>query len=95
MSIDDVSKTLGELVASVHSLTNQTRDQWEKLEEIERHAAKWEGVADDISEMKPAVDEFKALKQRGLGVLGMIGLLASGAGAGAVYFMEKIMGGGP
>jgi hypothetical protein len=52
-------------------------------------------VADDISEMKPAVDEFKALKQRGLGVLGMIGLLASGAGAGAVYFMEKIMGGGP
>ena len=95
MSIDDVSQTLGELVASVRTLTKQTGDQWEKLDEIEKTLAKVEALADDIAEMKPAVDEFKALKQRGLGVLGMIGLLASGAGAGAVYFMEKIMGGGP
>jgi methyl-accepting chemotaxis protein len=95
MSIDDVSKTLGELVASAQSLTNQTRDQWKKLDEIERHAAKWEELADDIAEMKPAVGEFLALKQRGLGVLVGVGAVASGAGAAVVYFTEKFLGGGP
>ena len=95
MNIDGVSKTLGELVSSVHSLTNQTKDQWEKLDESERMLAKVEALADDIAEMKPAVAEFLALKQRGLGVLVGVGAVASGAGAAVVYFTEKFLGGGP
>ena len=89
MSIDDVSKTLGELVSSVQSLTNQTRDQWEKLEKIEKHAAKWEGVAEDVADMKPHVDDYKRLQQRGVGMFIILGLLFGGLGAGDVF--EKVM----
>ena len=91
MSIDDVSKTLGELVASVRTLTNQTSDQWEKLEEIERHAARGEGVAEDVADMKPHVDDYKRLKQRGIGMFIILGLLFGGLGAGVVYVFEKVM----
>mgnify|MGYP003627752240 CR=1 FL=1 len=91
MNIDGVSKTLGELVASVQSLTNQTRDQWEKLDEIEKHAAKWESLAEDVADMKPHVDDYKRLKQRGIGMFVILGLLFGGLGAGIVYVFEKFM----
>ena len=94
MAIDDTSQMLGELISSVRTLNKSTNDIWEKLDEMEKTLAKVSANERAIAEMKPHVDEFRILKQRGLGVLGMIGLIASSAGAGAVYLMEKLMGGG-
>ena len=84
MAIDDTSQMLGELISSVRTLNKSTNDIWEKLDEIEKALVTVSANEKAIAEMKPHVD----------GVLGMIGLIASSAGAGAVYLMEKLMGGG-
>ena len=94
MAIDDTSQMLGELISSVRTLNKSTNDIWEKLDEIEKALVTVSANERAIAEMKPHVDEFRILKQRGLGVLGMIGLIASSAGAGAVYLVEKLVGGG-
>ncbi len=41
-------------------------------------------------EIKPVVDDYKALKNKGLGVIGLIGLVSSGGGA---LLMKWLSGG--
>ena len=72
MAIDDTSQMLGELISSVRTLNKSTNDIWEKLDEIEKALVTVSANEKAIAEMKPHVDEFRILKQRGLGVLGMI-----------------------
>lgn len=59
-----------------------------KAEAMEDHLARLEERVND--EIQPAVDEFKALKNRGLGVLGGIGLMSGGVGAALVKAVDKI-----
>jgi amino acid permease len=90
VALDEVSKTLGELVAGVESLRNQTKDQWEDLEEIKKLVGEVHEIREDVAAMKPHVEDYRRLKQRGLGVVALLGLMGTGVGVGLTKLIETM-----
>ena len=91
MAVDEVSKTLGELVASVRSLVSQTRDQWGGIEELKAElnetntlnralARDVASLGAQVEKMAPHVEDYRRMKQRGITVIAMIGFLGGGLG---------------
>lgn len=90
--IDDISSELGSLKAQVSEAARQRDAQFRKLDKISDQLVKLSGQIELIAgqtsaikkeldeDIKPAVAEFKNLKAKGLGVIGLIALLASGVG---------------
>jgi chromosome segregation ATPase len=91
--IDQFSAELGRLRAQAEEAERQRGAQFRKLDTISDQVAKVAGqielIASQIAsvkkeledDIKPAVQDFKSLKSKGLGVIGVVALLGSGAGA--------------
>lgn len=94
MSIDQVSEKIGKLTASVEMLRSQTKEQWDDLGDLKEALAELKEIKQEVAEMKPYVDDYRKLKQRGIGVLAIVGIMGSGFGAAAVWLMGLINSGG-
>lgn len=94
MTIDQVSEKIGELTTAVEMLRSQTEEQWDSLKGISVLTAKVDAVQEDVADMKPYVDDYRKLKQRGIGVLGVVGLMGGGLGAIGAWLTGLLGGGG-
>ena len=91
MAIDHTSRLLGELVASVKSLTSQTKDQRDDIKELKSVMRDVAALSEKVDKIVPHVEDYKRMKQRGLTVIVMIGFLGGGLGVigtmlGKVFF---------
>lgn len=88
--IDQISKQLGELIGAERENSRQLDAIWKKLDAISREQQETNGLAKEAlrmasenernmrEEIKPAVDDYKTLKAKGMGALAMAGLISSG-----------------
>ncbi len=60
--------------ASRASMHRQIETVTGRVGKVEAHMAT---IKEDVEEMKPTVDEVKAMKQRGIGALAVVGIAAS------------------
>lgn len=101
--LNDVYNRLGKLEASTDEVLRQLRALFAKLDQQRKDMHEIGGVAKEAvrqatqnkeaieKDLRPTIDDYKALKNRGLGVIAIIGLLASGAGVIATKLFDKIM----
>ena len=91
--VDRISQILGALQAEVQENQRQHHASFKKLDAIEEKINKLAGAIELIAleqrnikkeiddDIKPAVQDFKNLKNKGLGIIAFIGLMGSGTGA--------------
>ena len=83
--IDEVSRLVGRLEIGVKTTADQQTKIVDKLDEISAtlntHCGKLENMSKSIEEMKPDIEDYKRVKQKGFGVLVGLGFIAGGAGA--------------
>lgn len=91
--IDEVSRLLG-VLTSQNEISGQqmatlvkkfdgVQAEMRDIKEIAREAvARAERLEERLDDIEPNVEDYKKLKQRGIGVLGLIGLGSGAAGAG-------------
>lgn len=80
--INEVSRLLGRIEASTIEAERQRTALFKKMDEFARLQSETNGVAKEalarVAKMEPHVEEFKNMRQRGLGIIMFIG------GCGAV-----------
>lgn len=98
--LDQLSEIIGTLRAEVRENRRQHEAAFKKLDAIEDKLTELNGavklLAEGHAELKrrvdldiaPAVSDYKAMKNKGLGVIAFIGLLGSGVGAGMFKFLS-------
>lgn len=100
--INYISKTLGALEAGNAEMLRRLaasdgetvrHREWitGRLEEIGKKLASAEQLRKDVDDMKPAVDDWRAMKQRGIGVIAAAGI-AGGGIAVAIGMLAKKLG---
>lgn len=93
MEDTDTLMALGRLQAQAEETTRQLTALFKSIDAMRRDFHEQSGAVRTltgdhialigrVSAMEPAVADYKALKLKGLGVLGVIALLGSGAGVG-------------
>lgn len=84
-SIDEVSRVVGRLEAGVKSTSDQQTQIVQKLDDISTtltmHCGKMEDMSKSIEEIKPVMADYQKVKQKGMGVLVGLSIVAGGAGA--------------
>ena len=75
-------ETTRQLTALFKAIDGLRKDFHEQSGAVRTLAGETATQANRISAMEPAVADYKSLKLKGLGVLGVIALLGSGAGVG-------------
>jgi len=89
MSIDETSKAIGQLLASTDSIRNQTKDQWDGIEALEKENSTLKvaikGICDAIADLEtevarlaPIVTELKEAKIKAYFFLALIGMAGGG-----------------
>jgi len=105
MDPNDTTLALGRLQAQAEETTRQLTALFKAIDAVRRDIHEQAGsvralttehaaMAARMAAVEPAVADYKALKLKGLGVLGMIALLGSGAGVGITKLLHLIQGGG-
>jgi|GEM_PF-4162680 len=101
--LNDVYNRLGKLEASTDEVLRQLRALFVKLDQQRKDMHEIGGVAKEAvrqanqnkdaiaNELRPVVDDYKALKNRGLGVIAVVGLIGSGAGIVAAKMYDKFL----
>jgi hypothetical protein len=100
---NDINRLLGHLQAQAEETTRQLAALFKKLDDlgaaahadrgrIELLTSQLAGAHARIAAMEPAVADYKSLKLKGLGVLGVIALLGSGAGVGLSKVLHLFSG---
>lgn len=91
--LDELSVSIGSLQAQVAESDRQRKAQFQKLDQIQEKLTEVSGqikmLADQVStvrkemeeDIRPAVNDWRSTKTKGLAVLGFIALMGSGAGA--------------
>jgi hypothetical protein len=86
-------ETTRQLTALFKAIDAMRRDFHEQSGAVRALAGEHAMLVGRVSAMEPAVADYKALKLKGLGVLGVIALLGSGAGVGLTKLFHLF--GGP
>lgn len=104
MESGDLNRAIGELTADAAEARRQRDAMWGKLNEISKGVAELRGCMSVMSaqqvsldakiksEIMPTIEDMKALKQRGIGVMVASGLLGGGAWAGITKVFDKFTG---
>ena len=91
--LDQLSEIIGTLRAEVKENQRQHSASFKKLDSIEEKINKLAGAVELVinrmdtmekkimTEIDPAITDYRAMKNKGLGVIAFIGLVASGTGA--------------
>ena len=92
-NLDEISRILGRIEANqatskevvdalFRRMDDLRADHSELIGVVKEHAAKLTFFEEELTDtVVPAIDEFAKLKQRGIGVIAVIGILSAGAGA--------------
>lgn len=86
-------ETTRQLTALFKSIDAMRRDFHEQAGAVRTLTSNHADLANRIAAIEPTVADYKALKLKGLGVLGMIALIGSGAGVGISKVMHLLSGG--
>jgi archaellum component FlaC len=90
--LDDLSRTLGSIEASVRELSRQATGLFERTDDsalqIRELAVQVKTLADSVTALKRDVTELRSVRDRGLGLLVGLTLVSGGVGGLAV----KILG---
>lgn len=87
---EETTRQLAALFRCIDALRREVHEQAGAVRNLgSEHAA----LAARIAAIEPAVADYKALKLKGLGVLGIIALLGSGAGVGLTKLLQLAAGG--
>lgn len=101
--LNDVYNRLGKLEASTDEVLRQMRALFVKIDAQRKDIHEVGGIAKEAvrqatenrdkirDEIKPTVDDYKKLKNQGMGVIVFVGLLASGAGVGLAKIYDKFL----
>lgn len=88
--IDQISKQLGILIGTEKENSRQLDAIWKKLDAISKEQQETNGLSKEAlrlatenerrmhEDIKPAVDDYKTLKAKGLGALAMAGMIGGG-----------------
>lgn len=91
--LNQISQAIGALQASETEASRQRSAMWRELRAINEKLPELGQLAADVAEMKPAVEDWKMTKQRGLGYLACAGLAGSAItatiGGGTVALFKK------
>lgn len=88
--LNEISVAIGQLQADSATAKLQHERTLRKLEEIGESIAKLANLADDVAEMKPAVEDWTRTKQRGLGIIAGAGIAGAGASQGLPWLLKKL-----
>lgn len=86
-------ETTRQLIALFKAIDAMRRDFHEQAGAVRALTTEHAALAARIGAVEPIAADYKALKLKGLGVLGMIALLGSGAGVGLTKLLHLIQGG--
>jgi chromosome segregation ATPase len=79
--LDQISAAIGRLQEAQESAERQRARIFEQLARIAEQTSEIPGLANRIEAMEPHVEDYRRLKQRGIGVLGVIAVGGSLLGA--------------
>lgn len=79
--LDQISAAIGRLQEAQANAARQRERMFEKLDGIAAQTAEIPALARRIGEIEPHVEDYKRLKQRGVGILGLIAMGGSLLGA--------------
>ncbi|MEH6630171.1 MAG: DUF1515 family protein [Halopseudomonas aestusnigri] len=80
-NLNEVSAAIGRLEATQEHQQETTKDILIEMKKINEKMSSFEAVANDVTKMKPAVEELTRLKAKGAYTLMGIGIGAGGLGA--------------
>ena len=103
--LHDISLFLGKLSNQTETLLAQTKDLSDALDELQEKGsltlAAVEGIKSRVSAVEntlekavlPSIADYKRVKQRGLGILGFVGMLSGALAAYWPRIVKAIIGG--
>jgi hypothetical protein len=91
--IAEIGEKVGALSATVEAIGEAAERRENKIDAIGQHVAGLLDLPGRVEQVERGVQEFRDLKNRGLGALAMAGLLGGGAATGIIAFVEKWFGG--
>jgi chromosome segregation ATPase len=103
-SIHDISLLLGKLSAQTENLQSQLRDLTNTLEQVRNKSSQTLQAIELLQArvaliesalektIKPSIYDYKKLKQRGIGILGAVGMLSAGGSLIAQRLIRVLFG---
>lgn len=91
--IAEIGEKVGALSATVEAIGEAAERRENKIDSINQHVSGLLDLPDRMENVERGVQEFRDLKNRGLGALAMAGLIGGGVATGIIAFMEKWFGG--
>lgn len=82
----EISNKLGSLQAEQISSRRDHERTLQKLDELAEQLAPLASLIKTVDEMKPHVEDWYKMKQRGLGILAVIGLMGGAVGSSLTSF---------
>jgi hypothetical protein len=91
--IAEIGEKVGALSATVEAIGEAAARRETKIDAIGQHVGGLLDLPGRVEQVERGVQEFRDLKNRGLGALAMAGLLGGGAATGLIAFLENWFGG--
>lgn len=98
--LNDIYSRLGSVEATNNEILRQLTALFKKLDVQQSSIHELSGVAKEASriaalnekkmkdDIEPIIDDYKKLKNRGLGAIGLVGIMASAAGAWSSRYLS-------
>lgn len=87
--IDQISAAIGALQADARTARDEHTQTANTLKNITEKLDLLLPVVKDVAEMKPHIEDYKRLKQRGLGIIAGVGLTGGGFGAALTHWLGR------
>lgn len=91
--IAEIGEKVGGLTATVEAIGEAAERRESKIDAINQHVSGLLDLPDRMEHVEQGVQEFRDLKNRGLGALAMAGLIGGGVATGIIAVLEKWFGG--
>jgi len=91
-NLDEMSRAIGALQAGMEIAREQHVKLDATLHDMNDKLDLLMPVIKDVAEMKPHVDDYKRLKQRGIGILAGVGLVGGSLGSAITGWLKGHMG---
>lgn len=104
MDHDAIARDLGKLIAKAEEAERQRSAMFGRIDDLRKEMSETKGVSNEAmrriammeqkvqEDIKPTVEDYKALKNRGLGMIAMVGLMGAAIGASSHKIAEFIKG---
>ena len=91
--IAEIGEKVGALTAKVEAFGEAAERRESKIDAINQHVSGLLDLPERMEHVERDVQEFRDLKNRGLGALAMAGLIGGGVATGIIAVLEKWFGG--